>query len=422
MIRSLARNGLVERFWFYFFSAFHQPLITVFSCGFARSVATTHRTPVIQGRWRYKSTAILDRHLSPRDNISFRLVSRAASSSSRKTPSTSKPSETTLPPPQPPAHKPKVELRPAPIKPSKASLSVKPADQGAKASPPTVLSKEQPSPGTTVLREANKKDMEDAQKHGILAPPPPDAGRVGQMWHNLKQYFKFYVRGIKMVYTHWERARAMNQRVASGGHPLTRWETRFLKTHQSDMIKIVPFIMIVVIIEEIIPLIVLYVPGMLPSTCVLPSQRERIEQKRHERQQVAADKLRGFFEQIRTKGEANGSVPLAELTQTQLRAICMLLDLSSRGVPSMTAKRIKKRLEYIAKDDELLTKEGMGERLSTHEIIEALHERGVVTAGIREKDLLTRLRWWLNNVSKSDQGDDISRRIAVLGKAGAWRW
>lgn len=45
-----------------------------------------------------------------------------------------------------------------------------------------------------------------------------------------------------------------------------------------------PFVLIVVIIEEIIPLIVMYAPGMLPSTCVLPSQRARIDAKRHTRQ------------------------------------------------------------------------------------------------------------------------------------------
>ena len=31
----------------------------------------------------------------------------------------------------------------------------------------------------------------------------------------------------------------------------------------------------------------MYVPGMLPSTCVLPSQKARIEAKRHERQREA---------------------------------------------------------------------------------------------------------------------------------------
>lgn len=43
--------------------------------------------------------------------------------------------------------------------------------------------------------------------------------------------------------------------------------------------RLVPFLLIVLIIEEIIPLIVMYVPGILPSTCILPSQLERIQTK-----------------------------------------------------------------------------------------------------------------------------------------------
>ena len=35
--------------------------------------------------------------------------------------------------------------------------------------------------------------------------------------------------------------------------------------------------MIVMILEEIIPLVVMYAPGLLPSTCILPSQLERIQ-------------------------------------------------------------------------------------------------------------------------------------------------
>ena len=45
--------------------------------------------------------------------------------------------------------------------------------------------------------------------------------------------------------------------------------------------------LIALILEEVIPLIVMYVPGMLPSTCVLPSQKLRIDTKRRERQREA---------------------------------------------------------------------------------------------------------------------------------------
>lgn len=81
--------------------------------------------------------------------------------------------------------------------------------------------------------------------------------------------------------------------------------------------------MIVLVIEEIIPLIVLYAPWMLPSTCILPSQRERIEKKRREKQaaigQVMGKELQGIIE---STGHT-ASLSLRNLTdRTQLIALC----------------------------------------------------------------------------------------------------
>ena len=65
-----------------------------------------------------------------------------------------------------------------------------------------------------------------------------------------------------------------------------------------------PFIAIVLILEEVIPLIVLYAPGMLPSTCVLTSQRERIDAKRREKQRAYSETMREVFLKVRKAGPA----------------------------------------------------------------------------------------------------------------------
>jgi LETM1 and EF-hand domain-containing protein 1, mitochondrial len=101
--------------------------------------------------------------------------------------------------------------------------------------------------------------------------------------------------------------------VKAGGEPLSRWESRFIQTNKSDLaryltppsqspvffppshflrIRLVPFVAIVLVLEEVIPLIVLYAPGMLPSTCILASQRERIDAKRCEKQRTYAEEMR----------------------------------------------------------------------------------------------------------------------------------
>jgi LETM1 and EF-hand domain-containing protein 1, mitochondrial len=52
------------------------------------------------------------------------------------------------------------------------------------------------------------------------------------------------------------------------------------------------------------PLIVLYAPGMLPSTCILTSQRERSDAKRREKQRAFAEAMRGALLDVYKAGPA----------------------------------------------------------------------------------------------------------------------
>ncbi len=75
-------------------------------------------------------------------------------------------------------------------------------------------------------------------------------------------------------------------------------EVSFLPT------RLVPFLAIVLVLEEVIPLIVLYAPGMLPSTCILTSQRERIDAKRREKQHAYPETMREVFLDVHKAGPA----------------------------------------------------------------------------------------------------------------------
>jgi LETM1 and EF-hand domain-containing protein 1 len=113
----------------------------------------------------------------------------------------------------------------------------------------------------------------------------------------------------------------MTQRARSAGTPLSRAETRFIRTYKQDVLKLVPFILIAVVLEEIIPLLVLYAPGMLPSTCILPSQRARITRARREGQRAFAA-LGMYLEPLRKQGAPQGYVPLAAAGGPSLQALC----------------------------------------------------------------------------------------------------
>lgn len=68
--------------------------------------------------------------------------------------------------------------------------------------------------------------------------------------------------------------------------------------------------MIITIAEELIPFVALYAPRMLPSTCVLPGQRDRIVSRARDQQLAALFSHRGIFETICKEGKQSGFVPV----------------------------------------------------------------------------------------------------------------
>jgi len=260
-----------------------------------------------------------------------------------------------------------------------------------------------------------KEDMKQAYIHGVLARPPPGAGKVATLWHQAKELFKFYFRGLKLVIKHRSQAQVIQARVKAGGVPLSRWESRFIQTNNSDLARLVPFVAIVLVVEEVIPLIVLYAPGMLPSTCLLASQRERIEAKRYEKQRTYAEEMRDAFLEVR-KATATALVSSLPSTNSGV-GLCGVLSLSTWGPDFNRRWRIERHLKSVVVDDELLTKEGMGDRLTHPELREALWERGIATDALDKSTLKARLRWWLAMADKTDEGTPVSRRIALVAQS-----
>ena len=74
--------------------------------------------------------------------------------------------------------------------------------------------------------------------------------------------------------------------------------------------RLIPFVLIIIIAEEAIPLVVIYAPFLLPSTCLLPSQKERIDQKRREKQKEYTELYAPVFESVHSRAlsEPNASV------------------------------------------------------------------------------------------------------------------
>ena len=90
-----------------------------------------------------------------------------------------------VPPPPPNApRKPKVALHPAPIRP--APTKPPPAPPATKD---VEVKEKAAAEGEEGIVAMTRRDLQLAQEHGVLLPPPVDAGRIGKLWHQVKELF-----------------------------------------------------------------------------------------------------------------------------------------------------------------------------------------------------------------------------------------
>lgn len=118
-----------------------------------------------------------------------RFLSPRYLSTPSSTPSEPSKDEPAIPPV--PHHKIKIELRPGPIKPLTAppgSHSEKMKQVATKSAPS--LQPTSPTAGRTeAVAETPKGDFKRTYIHGVLARPPPDAGKIAKLWHQVKELF-----------------------------------------------------------------------------------------------------------------------------------------------------------------------------------------------------------------------------------------
>jgi len=305
-----------------------------------------------------------------------------------------------------PPRKQKIDLRPAPIKPKSGTVSA--THSPRRPTHPLPLK----SPPLRNAKETAKRDIEDAESHGTLTPPPPDANWFKRTLHKGIQLAKFYYVGVKLIFIRQNQISLIRARIKAGGTPLSRFENRLIRTQKDDVNKVVPFIFIALLLEEVIPLIAIYAPFMLPSTCILPSQRARIEEKKTEKAIVFANNYRALFAQLKLKEDPPGHLSTDLLKEDEVSfAFCGLLRLPTAGFDALRIRRIKRHLEFLSADDQLLLQDGLLGRLSEKDLDEALEERGIITQGLTIKTKESWLQWWLDSVGQSPS---MTHRLLLL--------
>ncbi|KAG1865867.1 hypothetical protein DFJ58DRAFT_743214 [Suillus subalutaceus] len=351
----------------------------------------------------------------------------SARSASTSTSSNDKSSHTpNLPPSAVSPRKHRVELKPGPLKrPSPSSATPKPHSTSLKqiqhsfpAFRPSTTSSTPDSVPSAI--ELAKQDIADATAQGVLRPAPHDAGTIKRFTHQAFELLKFYFRGLKAINTHRKQAAAIRSRIATGGAALSRAESRFIKTFQQDALKLIPFVIVVLVMEELIPFIALYVPRMLPSTCVLPGQRDRISAKARNNQQLVLTGNWRLFDLLRKESESSGFIPTLSLKNPG--ALCGVVGISAWGPLQLLQWRLQRHLQNIASDDKMLKQEVYGRDLTLPELKEALQERGMPMFSETNSadELRAQLKWWIDMTETMPEGADaVSRRLFVLSIIGS---
>ena len=113
--------------------------------------------------------------------------------------------------------------------------------------------------------------------------------------------------------------------------------------HSCPIHRVIPFLVIALVLEELIPLIAIYAPFMLPSTCILPSQQQRIEAKRAEKAKAYATQYKYLYGQLKRSENPKGFLPLQSLQmEGASTAICGCVSfvLMGRGLESILSFQV----------------------------------------------------------------------------------
>ncbi|KAF8919791.1 hypothetical protein CPB85DRAFT_1429278 [Mucidula mucida] len=265
------------------------------------------------------------------------------------------------------------------------------------------------------IPEQFKADIEDAQARGILRAPPAHYNGVTRFFMTTAYLLGFYVRG---AYTVFARQRLTLSRTK-------RDDVRALYTQRQDIKKVLPFLFLALFLEEAIPFIVVYAPGFLPSTCILPGQQARIRMKQIEKARTAQLVLAQVVQDIHERPDIVAHDRKGITADPMDYKIAHEVFLYHRrelrqtmGLWVYGPLYLRGRSKYV-RDDDYLFIDGAAEvhALTEDELDQALIDRGLIIpfdqTSMQAKQGI--LNWWLKQIL--DAGShNLAFRVALVAR------
>ncbi|KAK5108629.1 hypothetical protein LTR62_008120 [Meristemomyces frigidus] len=283
-----------------------------------------------------------------------------------------------------------------------------------------------------------------------LALPDRDNGQIFfYYWFNVgRAYGTFYKEGIKGVWYNYKAASLLKERIKNDGGGaqqaairgvLTRAEWQLLARNTYDIGKLPLFGLLVLLFGEWLPLLVPFMPGVVPGTCRIPQQIKGMRMKAEERRRVSFRAGNFSPEEKQIVFAEKQSWPmtdkeyiqtiLAPLRDDQLHHLSSSLTLHSSlwdrvqlsPLRFLMRRNLTKHLQYLAIDDKLLTPhiKSQSPSLSSPELERACEERGLDVLGRPEAVLRENLVWWLRG-QQEDQGSGKAMMGMLFRRPAAW--
>ncbi|XP_059607790.1 mitochondrial proton/calcium exchanger protein [Phlebotomus argentipes] len=240
-------------------------------------------------------------------------------------------------------------------------------------------------------------------------------------------------------YYHGFRLLAIDVRISSkllwkvlNGQKLTRREYQLLIRTTSDLFRLVPFSVFIIVpfMELLLPVFIKFFPGMLPSTFQTAKDRDdklkqnlkvklemakflqktldemSVQHKEHRSE--AAKEFSVFVTKTREAGEPPApeeimkfsklfadEITLDSLSRQQLMAICRVLEVGTIGTNAFLRFQLRMKLRALAADDKMIQKEGV-DVLDYPELQAACRSRGMRAYGMSEERLRQQLVEWID--------------------------
>lgn len=266
------------------------------------------------------------------------------------------------------------------------------------------------------LKPSSKVELSVSSfKHDLNKPPVIEQEK--KLMKRIQDELVHYYHGFRLLFINvgvsWNFfVRLMN------GDQLTRREKKQLIRTTSDLFRLVPFSVFIIVpfMELTLPIFLKFFPNMLPSTFQTASERDAkskatlkvklemakfLQQTLDEmaingdgRQSRTAKEFADFFAKMRNSGRQPASVEdilkfsklfedeitLDSLNRAQLMALCRVLEIPPIGPGNLLRFQLRTRLRHLAADDKLIKKEGV-DSLSVAELQAVCRARGMRSLG-----------------------------------------